>query len=174
MNIAELIKESAGAGTLGPPDGKRTTLVALSVAGKAPIAQVSIAQARRACKNAGKRLCREKEWVAACKGMSRWAYPYGPQFEPRRCNDWEVSDHGMKGVVATGSFPKCVSPLGAFDLANNVGEWIDADDEKAVKTQFDVRGGTYNMVIVDSSCDEDDYRAPPDAQRPDIGFRCCR
>jgi hypothetical protein len=163
---------SAGRGKLGAPDGKGTTVVAVSAPGRAPLAKVSVDQAKRACANAGKHLCEEREWVAACRGARGWKYPYGPEFEPRRCNDWDASDNGKKGAVPTGSFPKCVTPTGIYDLSNNVGEWM------AVQVRFgkfhEVRGGTYNMTIVDSSCGEDDYTAPQETQAPDIGFRCCK
>ena len=39
---------------------------------------------------------------------------------------------------------------------------------------FGPAGDTYNMIIVDSSCQEDDYRAAVATTRPDIGFRCCK
>lgn len=162
---------SAGTGKLGGPDGKTTTLVAVSAPGKMPLIDLTLPQAERACKNAKKRLCTEEEWVAACKGTKQWHYPYGDKFEPRRCNDWEISEHGMKNSVPTGSMPNCVTPLGVYDMANNVAEWITIGKGR---DRSEVRGGTYNMTIGDSECEEDDYIVLPTDHHKDLGVRCCK
>lgn len=166
---------SAGKGKLGRPDGNGTTLVALSLPGMPPLVNVSYFQAQRVCKNARKHLCTEAEWLSACKGGPRnWAYPYGPRFDPGRCHDWKGSDSGKVQTVATGSYPKCVTPEGVYDLANNAGEWVMLKKDARPGKLPEARGGTYNMTIVDSSCDEDDYSAPATVTRPDIGVRCCK
>ncbi len=164
---------AAPGGALGSPDGRKTTVVAQSAPGRPPLSRVTRAQAERACRNAKKRLCTEAEWVSACRGPAKWQYPYGPAFEPRRCIDWDASDNGKKGAAPTGSAPRCVTPWGVFDLANNVGEWVAASEED--RSGFaEIRGGTYNMTVIDSACDSDDYRVRPTVQTPDVGFRCCR
>lgn len=157
---------------LGDKAGNGTIVIARSRAGAQPLTNVSVAQAAKACQNTGKHLCGEKEWVAACRGTDHWEYPYGNTFEPKRCNDWNVVPYGPHPAAKTGAYPRCVTPAGVYDMANNVGEWMA---EKSHTGDFhEIRGGTFNMTIHDSACDEDDYTAPPDAQRPDVGFRCCR
>src|SRR5690606_17131738 len=51
-----------------------------------PQAYLSHALARRACQNAGKRLCTETEWVTACRGERHRKFPYGDSFELGACN----------------------------------------------------------------------------------------
>lgn len=159
-------------GELRDPKGDGTTAVAASVAGQPPLTRASWHQARRACENAGKRLCGEAEWKAACRGSPARKYPYGPEFEPRRCNDWEASGHGAAGARPTGSFPRCVTDSGVYDLSGNVAEWIA--EIKSSGPYVEVRGGTYNMIFPDTSCEADDYSPGVLDQRPDVGFRCCR
>lgn len=161
---------SAGAGALGNADGKGTTLAVRSKAGVQPLAGVSQKQAERACENAKKHLCNEKEWLAACQGPSKREYSYGAEYVPNRCRDWHASGHGSTGAAVTGSYPGCVNRYGVFDLNNNVGELTSTAGKSGL---FTVRGGTYNMVIRDSACDEDDYTVKGDAQGKDVGFRCC-
>ena len=161
---------SMGTGSVGDVQAKGTTLVPASKAGKTPISGLSQKQAVRACENAKKHLCDEKEWLAACRGPAKWEYTYGNEYVPNRCRDWHDSAHGTAGAAPTGSYPGCVNSYGAFDLTNNVGE-LTATAERS--GNFAVRGGTYNMVIHDSACDEDDYTIKGDAQNKDVGFRCC-
>lgn len=170
---ADIVSSDGGSATgLGSPDGTGTTIIARSRPGVIPLNNVSVGQARRACENAGKRLCGEHEWVAACRGPNHWEYPYGNTFEPKRCNDWNVVPYGPHPLAKTGEYARCVTPAGVYDLANNLGEWMN---ERSRTGPFhEIRGGTYHMTVHDSACDEDDYTAPPESQRPDIGFRCCR
>lgn len=170
---------SAGEGSLGSPQGAGTTLVPLSVAGKLPLHDVTHAQAAKACRNARKHLCSEAEWMSTCRNRADWeapgnppdSYPYGKVFVPKRCNDWDASDRGRKGVAPTGSFPGCVTPTGIFDMANNVGEWTSTPEKAG---DYATRGGSYLLTIRDSSCEEDDNTLPATAHHPTIGFRCCR
>ncbi|MSP63044.1 MAG: hypothetical protein EXR72_22450 [Myxococcales bacterium] len=166
---------SPGKGALGAASGKGTTVVALAVAGKRPFTAVSVFQAERACKNAKKRLCTEHEWRAACHGVATWprseeAYSYGPKYEERRCNDWHASNQGASGVVPTGSFSRCVTPRGVFDLSNNVAEIVSTPHTGDYYSAF---GGSYMNVVLDSNCDEDEYVVRRDGSARDVGFRCC-
>ena len=169
---------SAGSGSIGSADGRDTTLVAASVAGKMPAADVTLAQATKGCLNARKHLCDEKEWLSACKNTMDWhkignpplTYPYGPTFQRGRCNDWDASDRGHKGAAPTGSFPGCVSPSGVYDLANNVAEWVSTPEESG---GYALRGGNYFNAAGDSSCEEDDNVLSAMGHHSAGGFRCC-
>jgi len=167
---------SAGKGSVGAPDGKGTTVVAVSAPGKLPLRDVSLLQAKKACENAGKRLCEEKEWRSACKTRSNWrypdvqAYPYGRKFEPGRCNDYHASNEGKKGVARTADFGNCVTPTGIYDMSGNVAELV-ATQEKSGR--YAARGGTWFNTVLDSSCDEDDYQLSAEEHHANVGFRCC-
>jgi len=58
-----------------------------------PWSSVSQTEAREACAQAGKRLCTEEEWTAACSwdsAASAWrTYPYGNSYSPTACNGWD-------------------------------------------------------------------------------------
>lgn len=166
---------SLARGALGGLDGRDTTGVAASVEGRVPIAQVTLAQARRLCENAVKRLCSEKEWQSACRPVGvtqHFSYPYGSRFEAGRCNDWTASASGTRGPAPAGSFVRCVTAEGVYDLSGNLVEWAWPAEERDGFVA--VHGGSFNHTQSDASCDEDDYKVPvAGGTHADIGFRCC-
>lgn len=104
-----------------------------------------------ACKNAGKRLCSEAEWLRACRGERDLPYPYGTAYQPRACNVARSShpagilhDNASVGhfdprlnltsdaegplLRRTGELPLCASHWGddaIYDMVGNLDEWID-------------------------------------------------
>lgn len=129
---------------------------ARSEAGVYPQGYLSGEIARIACENAGKRLCREEEWVRACRGEADRDFPYGDAYEPLACNvarehhpaallHGNASDNHRDprlNLVAdargpllrrTGASPACASRWGedaVMDMVGNLDEWID--DESGV------------------------------------------
>ncbi len=129
---------------------------ALNRAGMRPQGFMSGEAARIACENAGKRLCREEEWVRACRGELDTAFPYGDSYEPGVCNVARESHpaailHGNAStghrdprlnlvedaagplLRSTGSLPGCASHWAEdaiYDLVGNLDEWVD--DETGV------------------------------------------
>lgn len=108
--------------------------------------------ARRACENAGKRLCTEQEWVTACRGRHDTQFPYGSVHQPGRCNVHRAVHpasvlHGDASVGhtdprlnlvtegerdpllrLTGATPGCASRWGddaVLDMVGNLDEWIE-------------------------------------------------
>ena len=51
-----------------------------------PKVDVTWVEAESLCAAQGKRLCTEQEWQKACTGSQNFAYSYGAEFEPGRCN----------------------------------------------------------------------------------------
>lgn len=124
---------------------------ARSEAGVYPQGYASGEIAQLACENAGKRLCREAEWVRACRGEDDRDFPYGDSYEPLACNvareghpaallHGNASEHHRDprlNLVAdrhgpllrrTGSSPRCASRWGEdaiYDMVGNLDEWID-------------------------------------------------
>lgn len=112
--------------------------------GSKPQLDMSWYQARDACQSVGKRLCTEAEWTFACEGESLQPYPYGTGLErdASACNSekkWlnpftylpgSRKPSGTKPVAEvdqsapSGSYPRCVSPFGVFDLTANADEWV--------------------------------------------------
>ncbi len=158
----------------------------------APQAYVTQLEAKAACEAAGKRLCTDREWVAACKGPLGTRYPYGERRREGACNDrgteplaalgaraeaistWSfdaMNDprlYRVAGSIApSGRFDRCQSELGAHDLVGNLHEWT-ADPEGTL------RGGYFlDTTTLGEGCDY--VAVGHDAHYRDYstGFRCC-
>jgi formylglycine-generating enzyme len=59
---------------------------AVSAPAVVPQGYMTYPMARRACENAGKRLCTEQEWITACRGSLQTRFPYGGDYRAGRCN----------------------------------------------------------------------------------------
>jgi formylglycine-generating enzyme len=120
---------------------------ARSTAGVFPQAYISQDEARRACENGGKRLCRMDEWRAACQGAAQRTFPYGEQAQSGACNNgknhllgqmfgsnpynWSPAELNSPSLNKepgyldkTGAHPGCASEAGVHDLVGNVHEWV--------------------------------------------------
>ncbi len=115
-------------------------------AGAHPPVMIDWHEAERLCAAAGKRLCTESEWTAACEGPDELPFPYGHARDGARCNidqPWRspqlsrlhspnpaVRDAELGRLdqgVPSGARPGCVSGYGVFDLTGNFDEWVRAD-----------------------------------------------
>ncbi len=166
------------------PNGHRVR--AVSQAGVAPQAHVSMVEAKRACEASGKRLCRAAEWKTACKGPESTRYPYGDQRVANACVDTHrrspmnalfggvLTQETMNDpranqqpntVEPTGTTESCTNGYGVHDMVGNVHEWTDDGS---------FRGGYYlDTVKNGEGCD---YRTTAHAPRYydySTGFRCC-
>lgn len=130
--------------------------------GKAPRTGVNFEAARGLCIARGHRLCTDAEWRRGCAGRKGGAWPYGSRFDPGKCNT-EDADGEERAVAAGGTFRRCKSIRGLFDMSGNVAEWT-ADQT--------VRGGDFASADEDASCSGGGKRAPG-SSRASIGFRCC-
>jgi len=165
-------------------------------AGVVPQAYISQVQAREACKNAGKRLCKADEYIRACRGTKPTdLYPYGGmQYRAGVCNEGkgsfvaaafgadfmkrtyaEFNDPKLNqmggGLAKTGAFQKCVSPDGAFDMVGNLHEWTDGADQYG-HTGF--RGGWYGDAEKNGpGCFYVTTVHEPTYHDYSTGFRCC-
>ena len=146
------------------------------------------AQAARACKDADKSLCTEKQWFDVCQGTKNTVYSYGNDYDPSKCNGIDTfcycdpdqtcgarddcpfpSCYDKCGadvhLEPTGKFPDCVNDFGVFDMNGNVWEHVLGGDDTRI------RGGAYNCL--DSKklhrCDYIPGSWAPSAR----GFRCC-
>jgi formylglycine-generating enzyme required for sulfatase activity len=176
----------------GGADGSR----AFSREGVIPWFPVEYAEARAACEAAGKRLCTEAEWYAACAGTAGHVYVYGDQYSPDTCNGIDAfcncggpacedapacpfphcynqadsSGFGPCGasfhVAPTGSFPACVDEYGALDVNGNVWELVDLGDG-----QSHYKGGAYNCGDSEFLHQCSNLFGTSVSAR---GFRCCR
>jgi hypothetical protein len=166
--------------------------VAVSRAGVVPNGYLSGLVAERACKNAGKRLCRHDEWVLACEGEKRQRYPYGVEYRQGACNIFralhpatELHDNPSIGhhdprlnlvkepngdplLHRTGATLTCRSPWGddgLWDMNGNLDEWVDDD-----RGRFD--GGFFSRSKRDG-CESTVTAHKKDYFDYSTGTRCC-
>lgn len=85
-----------------------------------PVVGVSWFEAEAFCRFARLRLPTEAEWERAARDTDERTYPWGNRWDPQRAN----GGGSANGLMPVGSYPKGVSPDGAFDLAGNVWEWL--------------------------------------------------
>jgi hypothetical protein len=110
--------------------------------GENPVILVDFEEAAALCKIRDRRLCSEDEWTFACEGEEALPYPYGYVRDAEAClvdknwRQWDGSwgqnrvgtraraelDRLWQGAPS-GSYPKCKSPFGVYDLTGNVDEW---------------------------------------------------
>jgi formylglycine-generating enzyme required for sulfatase activity len=163
--------------------------------GVVPQAYISQVQARAACVEAGKRLCKPQEYMRACRGPNKQdAYPYGGlKRRPGACNEGKGSfiakaygqdfskrtyeefndpklDQMPGGLAPTGAFPRCASPEGVYDLVGNLHEWV----EEEVKGHGRFRGGWYGDAENNGpGCLYVTSAHEPTYHDYSTGFRCC-
>jgi formylglycine-generating enzyme len=129
----------------------RFEVKAISRPGVIPQSYLSQVLARRACENAGKRLCTQDEWTNACKGKASRKFPYGAAYKQGVCNVHRLIHpaavlHGSPSLGhrdprlnlvyegespllrATGATVTCVSSWDddqIFDMVGNIDEWVE-------------------------------------------------
>lgn len=152
-----------------------------SAPGVAPARGLSWTAARDACAAAGKRLCTDQEWSAACSGVlspdtdldERIAdeelqgkrYGYGDHRRVGLCAD--ARNPTAVGELLTGDHPGCKSPAGAYDLTGGVKEWVGLSPRTAA-----LKGGSY--ASGDSArCGYFRDDVAIDTEDPSNGLRCC-
>ena len=126
--------------------------------GKFPMTKVTWTQAMQYCKERGKRLCKDDEWMVACRGPQKFKYPYGNKYEKEKCVT------GRKYYLKTGAKEKCSSFYGVYDMAGNVSEWTSGGGIVSFggywKSGKSARCDKWNAHSIDGKYDR-------------VGFRCC-
>ena len=138
--------------------------------------------ANSACLMRGARICTLEEWQAACVGDGGTKYPYGSHYDATACNTnkpWRAFDEKkvwkrdaaelarLDQSEPVGSYPRCVSAVGAYDMLGNAEEWVQCE-----KGRFGwcLAGGFWSKP---RTCSEAVIVHAPYWHFYDTGARCC-
>jgi formylglycine-generating enzyme required for sulfatase activity len=163
--------------------------------GAKPLAMQSANDAVAWCGAHHKRLCSEDEWIAACEGEERRAYPYGAEHVDGRCNDdkpWRQVDEAtlakwpapeahahasdLYQATPSGSKRRCASETGVRDLTGNVEEWVTRTREHANDWPYILIGCYWSGCYGGNkpTCHSTNNAHGPEFRFYETGFRCCR
>jgi len=137
---------------------------------------ISQQQARDFCAFAGGALPTPDQWEKAARGGDARLFPWGNTWSGGRAN-WAEMDlvrtpivgqlDGFERLAPPGHFPQGKSPFGAYDMAGNAAEWVDA----GAGEQATARGGAWTSHPFDLRVTHR-LKLAADVTRTDVGFRC--
>ena len=135
--------------------------------GGLPAIEVNFNEAVKACQKRKLHVCTEKEWEAACMGPARRHWPYGDKYVATRCRHGLVGPGESNPAVPSGSYDRCATPDGIFDMCGNVWEWTVTPEGSGV-----LRGGGVNVIAGFCECSSR-AKASHTYQSFETGVRCC-
>jgi formylglycine-generating enzyme required for sulfatase activity len=127
------------------------------------------------------RLPSEAEWEKGARGTDGQIYPWGNEWDPKRCNSFEG---GLKEITPVGAYPEGASPYGLLDMAGNVWEWChsryksypynpkDGREDPEASDPRVLRGGSFYDIGRGVRCAYR-HRRTPNYGYYYYGFRIC-
>jgi len=131
---------------------------------------------------AEKRIPGEREWEIAARGPERREYPWGNEWNPKRCANRCYG--GCGALMPVGSFPEGASHYGVEDMAGQVWEWCQdwlnaypgsTVTSESFGTKFKIiRGGAW--FLDNHKHFRSSFRRwyVPTFRYYFLGFRCCK
>ncbi len=151
-----------------------------------PIVGVNWDDAMLYAKWAGTALPTEAQWEKAARGTKGLIYPWGNDWDDKKCsNSVNDTNYHLK-TSAVGSFPAGASPYGVMDMAGNAWEWCadwygcnyyktaptkNPTGPKTGKYRV-LRGGSWNCGSMRNMRTADRSGDPPTTGNDSNGFRC--
>jgi hypothetical protein len=143
-----------------------------------PVVYVDLNDARAYAGWAGKRLPREEEWQFAAQGKDNCKYPWGNEFDNKRCNIGQTGD-----TTPVKQYPEGRSPFGCYDMCGNIWELTESERSDGRNRFCILKGGSYYKAqgsdwYFDGGSHTADFAAKqlliyPGIDRcSTIGFRC--
>jgi formylglycine-generating enzyme required for sulfatase activity/serine/threonine protein kinase len=113
------------------------------------------------------RLPAREEWEVAARGEEKTIYPWGDDFDPKKCNG---SEAGLARTRDVRELPESDSPLGCRQMTGNVFEWLG---EERAGSRF-MRGGSFASISQVYGMAFFEMEVEADYRRFDVGFRMVR
>jgi len=136
-----------------------------------PVVNLTCGEAEAYAKWTRKRLPTVAEWEKAARGADGLRYPWGNEFDTRRCN---TAESGIGELTNAGHFWIGRSPYGCYDMIGNVVQWCRdegplSDGGSGIGKA--VAGVSYEERGKDYGCWRVEYRKRLRRSRK-CGFRC--
>ncbi len=113
----------------------------------------------------------DQEWQRAAQGDDNRTYPWGNNFDKRRCN---AVESGIGQPTPVTQYPNGASPYGVIDMVGNVFEWCLTEarqdtNELSGRNDRVMRGGSFDVQDFTRVTSRDSYSSA--YRDPSIGFR---
>jgi toxoflavin biosynthesis protein ToxD len=123
----------------------------------------------------------EVQWEKAARGEYGNEWPWGNEFDPKRCN---TAESGKGNTTPVNLYPQGESPYGVADMVGNVWEWtlsVFKEYPYEIEKSREGKPGSNRRVVRGGSFFSDHSNArcacrlivAPGLRNSDIGFRVC-